>query len=276
MPLTLFSSILKSRIIAENKLSSNLDTSPHEDEDMTVDNQIQHCLEMVNISRIFDLEGLWEVLGETENVKHVFAKDLRSSPQTLGNSIQASAMEDGIKIMVIDNMTALLSEYLTSREKVDAHNNLKLLSEKLLTFTRERNILNLIHNTTVISNPPPFKSNNLPFRSDNAMSIFPSNRIKPALGQIFAQFTSLHLLFSSLPRTSKDTNLVYQKIQRPNRKSELDLATNVLVIEVLKDNCSQSSVISEGIGWREGRWTAVDLSKDKTDFIRTFHPILKN
>ncbi|POS85935.1 hypothetical protein EPUL_004091 [Erysiphe pulchra] len=280
-PLTLLVTILKSRIIANQQISSSHNNGiQRDDESATVDHQIQRCLEMVNISRIFDLEGLWEVLGETGNVKHVLTRDSKASPNVLGNlsqvssveptqsdlsqNIVCSAMEEGIVVLLVDNMTALISEFLTSRENGDAHNKLKLLSHKLHIFTRERNILTLLHNTAVTSNLPPKNPHIFSMRSVNTKSIFPSNPLKPALGQIFAQFTSLHLFFSSLPRARKDANLVYQKTKYPNSNIKLDLVSYTIVIEVLKDNSSKSSFASKGsiIGWREG-WNRKGEMLDK-------------
>lgn len=72
-PLPLLASILKARVKLEreSKLRKRADTgnyespkTPHTEEDSK---QIQKCLEMVAISRVFDLEGLWEVLGEVSH-----------------------------------------------------------------------------------------------------------------------------------------------------------------------------------------------------------------
>ncbi|RKF62669.1 hypothetical protein OnM2_031029 [Erysiphe neolycopersici] len=299
-PLTLLVTILKSRIIANHhhNSSNHCDHGTHRDDESfanVVDHQIQRCLEMVNISRIFDLEGLWEVLGETDNVKHMLStRNSSASPNVSGNIGQvlsvkptqsalspsiacSSAMEGGIEVLLVDNMTALISEFLTTRENEDAHNKLKLLSQKLHIFTRERNILSLLHNTTVHSNIPPTNPHIFNLQSHNTKSIFPSNSLKPALGQIFAQFTSLHLFFSSLPRARKDANIVYQKTKHPNSNLKLDLASYTIVIEVLKDDSSNSSFVSKGrtIGWREGKWIAVDLNKDMIDFNHAFPLTLK-
>jgi hypothetical protein len=60
---------------------------------------------MVAISRVFDVEGLWEVLGE---VGRDFAADKGTSEDK---------DEEGMEIIIIDNMTQLINELFARKEK---------------------------------------------------------------------------------------------------------------------------------------------------------------
>jgi hypothetical protein len=72
----------------------------------SVDEEVQRCLEMVAISRVFDVEGLWEVLGEVG-----------------GDSEGAEGLapddhnEEGMEIIIIDNMTHLINELFARKER---------------------------------------------------------------------------------------------------------------------------------------------------------------
>ena len=65
---------------------------------------------MVAISRVFDVEGLWEVLGEV-------GRD--SDRVVLGDEERAveDNDEEGMEIIVIDNMTHLISELFARKER---------------------------------------------------------------------------------------------------------------------------------------------------------------
>ncbi|TQS36839.1 hypothetical protein Golomagni_02701 [Golovinomyces magnicellulatus] len=307
-PLNLFVSILKSRLIAENASSTSDIHGSNQDKYITTCNQMRRCLEMVNISRIFDIDGLWEILGETEQSKDIRTRNkdfsLALSPnnneirgereerqafcdEEAFNTVSGTAsaqnaqpilspntkpkiVDDGIEILIVDNMTTLISEFLTSREKTNAHEHLALLSKKIHDLTWQKNILTLLHNTTASSRTPLDTPENNYSPAVKSISMFSSNPLKPALGQVFAQFTSLHLLFSPLPRSSKDIKLLYQPKIHLNTTDEIDNVNYVTVIEILKDEGLSTLYVDRGVGWREGRWTAVDINQYQTGFTFAF------
>ncbi|RKF72585.1 hypothetical protein GcM3_097024 [Golovinomyces cichoracearum] len=272
-PLNLFASILKSRLIAEDISSASDIYGADHDRYITTCNQMRRCLEMVKISRIFDIDGLWEILGETEHSKGIPNKikdfSLALSPNNnqiggerdqrqvfcdeeasntvsetistknaqpiLSSKTELKIVDDGIEILIVDNMTTLISEFLTSREKTNAHEHLALLSKKMHDLTWKQNMLTLLHNTTASSRTPLNASENNYSPAVKSVSMFSSNPLKPALGQVFAQFTSLHLLFSPLPRTSQDIKLLYQPKIHLNTADEIETVNYVTVIEILKD-----------------------------------------
>lgn len=72
----------------------------------SVDEEVQRCLEMVAISRVFDVEGLWEVLGEVG----------RDSEEAQGLAPD-DHNEEGMEIIIIDNMTHLINELFSRKER---------------------------------------------------------------------------------------------------------------------------------------------------------------
>ena len=74
-----------------------------------VDEEVQRCLEMIAMSRVFDVEGLWEVLGEVARDSH-WNEELPSKEQH---------EEDGIEIIIIDNMTNLINELFARKERTE-------------------------------------------------------------------------------------------------------------------------------------------------------------
>lgn len=70
-----------------------------------VDDDVHRCLEMVAISRVFDVEGLWEVLGEV-------GRDCVGDEGT-----SEDKYEEGMEVIIIDNMTQLINELFARKEK---------------------------------------------------------------------------------------------------------------------------------------------------------------
>jgi hypothetical protein len=68
---------------------------------MKADEDLQKCLEMVAINRVFDIEGLWEVLGEIGRESHS----------------QSENDDGGTEIIIIDNMTHLINELFARKER---------------------------------------------------------------------------------------------------------------------------------------------------------------
>ncbi|KAL2069041.1 hypothetical protein VTL71DRAFT_15379 [Oculimacula yallundae] len=81
-PLALLASVLKSRLLEIQALAAQnaIKTGNYAVQEsgksavltgkngVEIDEQVQKCLEMVAISRVFDVEGLWEVIGEVDHV----------------------------------------------------------------------------------------------------------------------------------------------------------------------------------------------------------------
>jgi len=71
-PISLLAKVIKSRILEKKEESSRRDiktdvyksTQPDAVGNKGLEDEVQRCLEMVAISRVFDVEGLWEVLSE--------------------------------------------------------------------------------------------------------------------------------------------------------------------------------------------------------------------
>ncbi|CAD6503597.1 BgTH12-03257 [Blumeria graminis f. sp. triticale] len=277
-PIPLLASILRARIITAKESGSfhNLGILESSVED-SVSSRILSCLGMVSICRVFDIQGMWEVFAEvgfvdsaqetsachgspgiSENQQNVDCEKagLKSSslPRTPHErdllSNESKEGHEGIEILIIDNMKTLISELMTRKEKSEAHDCLTLLSRSIFKFTTQRNILTLIHNTTVSHhtvNPETF----------NTVSIFASNQFKPAFGQVFSQLLTIHLFLSSLPPTTKNDDL--------DVDAQKTLNTGRLILEILKDE-GWSAETSRGVGWREGYWTAFQVNACGTGF----------
>jgi len=105
-----------------------------------------------------------------------------------------------------------------------------------------------------------------------AKSIFPSNTKKPSLGQIFAQFPSLHLFLSSLPKTREDADLLYSQDEN-SVALESEHVGYCTVVEVLKDETpilGSDREKGRKFGWREQRWTALEVTGDGTGLVGAF------
>ncbi|PVH85020.1 hypothetical protein DL98DRAFT_511953 [Cadophora sp. DSE1049] len=348
-PLALLASVLKSRLLEARSLSAQnaVESGNHavqepatSKDDSGIDEQVQQCLEMVAISRVFDIEGLWEVIGEVdyvgssstpgqneqnengkatlnvtdgfevaeENIGNDRPEILDSEEDTTPPSDVPSAIpkgrgeedreDEGIEIIIVDNMTHIINELFARKEKSDAHTLLTLLSSTLHTLSKTNNILTILHNSTNLSNsntsyPQP---NQNPNRGENhstlhalpTRSIFSSAAQKPALGQIFAHFPDIHLFLHTLPRGKRDAEMLYG--------GESDLSNNdstagygldeeiasgegvryTTVIEVLKDEAPSLDDENGGgrrrkkFAYREQRWTAVDVSGDGMGLVCAF------
>ncbi|KAH7418108.1 hypothetical protein BKA64DRAFT_716890 [Cadophora sp. MPI-SDFR-AT-0126] len=358
-PLALLASVLKSRLLEARSLSAQnaVQTGNHavqepkntksgagidgKDKEF-VDEQVQQCLEMVAISRVFDIEGLWEVIGEVDHVESSLTSELDgkngtekaafnvtdelpaaeqdigpSTPEILDSEEDTSppsdspsstskeegdnASEDeGIEIIIVDNMTHIINELFARKEKSDAHTLLTLLSSTLHTLSKTNNILTILHNTTNPSTtstntsyppPNPRHNHNQP-RPLQSRSIFSSATHKPALGQIFAQFPDVHLLVHALPRGRRDAEILYGGDATGDPFAEDDSRERAgggerggvrytTVIEVLKDEAPSlhdDDDDEEGGGggarkrfaYREQRWTAVDVRSDGMGLVCAF------
>ncbi|KAJ5053942.1 uncharacterized protein L3040_000232 [Drepanopeziza brunnea f. sp. 'multigermtubi'] len=328
-PVALFYSILRSRILANRSQSAQNTGKPgnHPVQRPTkdgggtdLDADLQRCLEMVAISRVFDIEGLWEVLGEIQQdiSSEVSPKgglvpgrgssghegDLDLSPEIFDSQeedlmsedglpipspapkaagpgdVQCDEVVDGIEFIIIDNMTHIMNELFARKERSDAHSLLTPLSSTLHTLTKTRNLLTILHNTTTTTAAPTKVSyqpqpNRQQLHTTTQKSIFASPTTKPAFGQVFSQFPDLHIFLHDLPRGRVDAEILYGQDEESSL-GETDAVTCCTVVEVLKDECplhgSDRDIMTTGqrFGWREQRWTAVEINEAGTDLVATF------
>lgn len=106
-------------------------------------------------------------------------------------------------------------------------------------------------------------------------SIFASNPLKPALGQLFAPFPMLHLFLSTLPKSRADIDNVYGRSGHDNESASLDSreVEYCTVLEVLKDETPILGTDKEKgrkFGWREQKWTALEVDSAGIGFVGTF------
>jgi hypothetical protein len=157
---------LKSRIIGSKTVSlrnavqtSNYGKSLQREEglELNVDEDVQRCLEMVAISRVFDIEGLWGALGEIRRhrssdfeAEHLESEIVESggmeatekvlNPERSAEIVDSEEEptpedetlpspgprptskdkdEDGTEIIIVDNMTHIINELFSRKEKSD-------------------------------------------------------------------------------------------------------------------------------------------------------------
>lgn len=263
---------------------------------------------MVAISRVFDVEGLWEVLGEVgheqillsnEKGNPVFEgssppwatqnlspekppqvldseddEEVEISPIKAPRKEKATENEDeGMEMVIVDNMTQIINELFGRREKNEAHALLASLSRTIHTLSHSQNTLTILHNTTTSS---PYTNTYAQSKHtlSTMKSVFEANPVKPSLGVIFSQFVELHVLISKIPKGKRDAEILYGQ--------DDDIQDNVgisfcYVAEILKDettnptlplslNLSTTTSPSRkrlhSFGAREQKWTALDLILD--------------
>jgi hypothetical protein len=91
-----------------------------------VDRGVERCLEMVAISRVFDLEGLWEVLGEVGRDSRAGDEAATSGPDIGESEVHAipeaeheedCPHDEGTELVIIDNMGHIINELFSRKEK---------------------------------------------------------------------------------------------------------------------------------------------------------------
>lgn len=86
----LLSNVIRSRIVADLRTNNQaLDGAINPDE---LEEKVIKCLQMVDIDTVFDITGLWEVLG----------------------SIDGGAEENETELVFVDNLGVLISSLLSS------------------------------------------------------------------------------------------------------------------------------------------------------------------
>ncbi|KAF4629267.1 hypothetical protein G7Y89_g8881 [Cudoniella acicularis] len=334
-PLSLLARILKSRILLSRSATSrqNVETAnyrPVHDENSDAPNveEVQRCLEMVAVSRVFDIEGLWEVLGEIGRA-HVpvpvpaehegssppwesNTPELKSkSPQILDSDEDEEEVletemkqpvdieksenhdcEEGIEIVIVDNMTHIINELFGRKEKNDAHNILTSLSCALHSVTRAQNILTILHNTTTPSTSSSFNPSKSANTTQTAKSIFEGNTIKPSLGAIFSQLVELHIFISRIPKMRRDAEVLYGEDENEDGMGAgmQDGVGYCFVAEILKDECPNLPLdlnangrdtpsvkqIKKKFAAREQKWVPLELVLEGGEGIGFKAAFMKN
>lgn len=150
-PLATLASILTERIKKARSVGKAPELNPSTEavtaEAEAVDADVTRCLEMVGISRVFDVEGLWEVLSELSRSSNSATSDdleaqekerekQRQSEPEIADSedegedadeeaisplphIKKEDADDGIEIILIDTMTQIINELFSRKEKSD-------------------------------------------------------------------------------------------------------------------------------------------------------------
>ncbi|RDW80183.1 hypothetical protein BP6252_04821 [Coleophoma cylindrospora] len=244
---------------------------------------VSKLLELVTISRVFDLEGLWEVLSELSQKPSSVPPGSENQPETkvetgsleIGDSedeedddvgenflkVKEEVVDEGVEVIIIDNMTHIINELFSRKEKSSAHNLLTILNTHLRMLTRTNNVLTILHNTTV---SPSTKATSTTHQQE-LQSVFSTTTQKPSLGLIFAQFPDLHLLISPQPRERSDIEMLYcsddendvdgQKTRKP--------VHYCFILEVLRDECPFLDQRRKSrFGEREERWLAFGREKE--------------
>ncbi|KAG9241734.1 hypothetical protein BJ878DRAFT_212749 [Calycina marina] len=218
----LLSHIIRSRLLSSKLLDPSL--APEK-----LEEQVISCLETIDIDTVFDITGLWEVLGSLS-----------------GGSAKVSEME----IVFIDNLGVLISSLLS--DKTEAYDllstlcksnsspillTLVALTHQAKTLIRLAHDLNILFILRVVASTSTYahEKTNPPYLT----SIFASNAIAPALGRTFDQFVELHVLVGCVGDAGENP---------------------VTVIEVLKDEAPDLGAERRGLGSREQRWAPVAVA----------------
>lgn len=373
-PLTLLEQVIRWHVEKESQLSriqrlvSGIEHT--DDTEQSIDSKVNGILERVSITRVFDIEGLWEVVGEirngtgqstvtdeTNSVTATAVKDSNNSysgldvvaqerghggqtdekptprvtpeimdseqdddeddddldthhfPEEAGPrpKVASGADENNRKIsnnaatsqhtgqplttelVLVDNMTTLITNLFSRTEKKAAHRLLTQISRTLASLTLSSALTIFLLNTLVKHSPGKHSDNH-----DRQSSIFAAMTATPSLGVIFDSFVDLHLLCHSLPSSVEDGEKLYgadeERDEEPTRtgneehsktKSEPDKIRNPIskgnqdisyanVVEVLKDECPQperwESIGDDGrlkkLINREQRWAMFRITED--------------
>jgi hypothetical protein len=180
-PLSLLARVLKSRITMVQVLSARTanQTANYQLTDQStdfyiagqIDADVQRCLEMVAISRVFDVEGLWEVLGEVgrdtgkshegdvavgskrlsegeekhqdlyktqeiiDSEEETSPSDEDASPASITRIEAETSRDHGTEIIIVDNLTHIINELFARKEKGDGK-SLSHLHATMLTLAK--------------------------------------------------------------------------------------------------------------------------------------------
>ncbi|CAD6445625.1 d5477f8a-2a53-4c85-81ca-dfc21b3ec509 [Sclerotinia trifoliorum] len=315
--LPLLVKVLRSRLVKmrhemksmdDTKINRGDNHNSEADTEIEIQKEVNTMLELVAISRVFDIEGLWEVLGEIGRTggQHSDDEDQEDSnnnpspkikyaekqaepplfklPDEIGDSEEediemtpppvklttsnTSEAETAPEILVIENMHYLISHLFTHSEKSSAHNLLSLLSRTLHTLTHTQNILTILHNTTISTKINYTKPGALQ-APPAIQSIITSTAQKPSLGRIFDDFLDLHIMISKIPKTKADAEVLYG--QDENFPEEQ--VNYCFVFEVLRDECpilGEDRGLERKFGDREQRWGLFEVGNEGMELVDAF------
>ncbi|KAF2249099.1 hypothetical protein BU26DRAFT_312056 [Trematosphaeria pertusa] len=128
---------------------------------------------------------------------------------------QERGLEEKISFILIDNLAHIINPLL-KKDHVQGH---ALSTSFLLTLshlTRTHALYTILFNPTSPPRPPPPNTSNQPApphqqqqQPPQSPSIFSSNKVVPALGNVLSPYLDLHLLVSRMPRRKADARAVY-------------------------------------------------------------------
>lgn len=153
---------------------------------------------------------------------------------------------------------------------------LSTLSTVIHNLSSQSNILTILHNATVQSRsdyPPNAEasSSRQPYQSPGVAlsSVFQSNPLKPALGKIFDQYTSLHVMLSPMPKTQQDAELLYSIREDSLGRTEVQYS---IVLEVLKDETpNPGGSLPRRFGQMEQLWVPLVIRPDGLGLKHAFY-----
>ncbi|KAM3075915.1 hypothetical protein ACMFMG_006571 [Clarireedia jacksonii] len=253
-PLSLLAKVLKSRLTnlkgemqARNNTTEKHVGSTHFGVDEEENEQLSLMLGLVAISRVFDIEGLWEVLSEIGrtanqvnndeiNERHMGSSPWSEQPETDNREVQPH-VRDEIGDSEDDDSplqspspppepasTSHTTSIDTAPELLIIDNMHHLISH-LFTHSEKNsahNLLSLLSKTihtlthtqnllTILHNSTiSAKTNYSNSAPPTIQSIFtPSTHLKPSLGRIFDQFVDLHVMISKVPKFREDAEMAY-------------------------------------------------------------------
>lgn len=221
-----------------------------EDEKL-VEEKVEEMLERISITRVFDIEGLKEVLEELqENAEQSHAErgDIpqnesreeegmpRGGIAEIGDSedddtdILLPAPESDEKsnmkhisprqlpmeapateIILVDTFTPLVTTLLANAERENAHAMLASLSALLRDLTHSSMITAFLLNSLTLRTSHKASS-----AQGRQRSVFAGVKATPSLGVIFDNFSDLHLMRHCLPASATDAEKFYDGIRRAN------------------------------------------------------------
>lgn len=301
-----------------------------------VEERVNGVLERVGITRVFDVEGLWEVLGEVGGgnrgaegggeAKGVEMDEKGGTAEDRGLD-EEGGMHDGppeevlpsagtpeimdseedddddddldtnrpakpepqpptkepslntrshkasalaipsrthliTEIVVVDNLTTLITTLFAHTSPPAAHALLAQLALTLTTLTHSSSLTVFLLNT-LVKKSTKAKNANPERRRQRQHSVFAAMTATPSLGMVFDNFVDLHLMCHSLPARAGDAEGVYGVERRDNedgdggsgedagtgaegkgdrqreRGGEVGDIRFANVVEVLKDECPQ-------------------------------------
>jgi hypothetical protein len=132
------------------------------------------------------------------------------------------------EIIIIDNLTTAIGTLFSRTERKAAHALLQNLSCTLTTHCRTTGTLALLLNSTLpistYRKPRPAHPDDhtpnkrtRPSRLTLSPSVFSSCPIRPALGRVFADFCTLHLMISPVPKTARDAAILHASTTSSHR-----------------------------------------------------------